>query len=62
MRKAWLGMVAILVVGGCAAAYAAATLAELRKKAETGDAEAQVQLGDKYAIGAETPRNLPEAV
>ncbi len=61
MRRSLVALIVLLAVGSCVLAFGE-TLAELKKKADAGDADAQVQLGNKLAIGGEVPRNLPEAV
>ncbi len=61
MRKAWVGIVMVLVMG-CYVWAAGEDLAQLRKKAEAGDVDAQVELGNKYALGVGgVSRNIPEA-
>ena len=57
-------ILAVLVVALGTSVYAQdeQTLAELRARAEAGDAEAQVDLGSMYANGESVPQNGDEAV
>ena len=44
------------------AALSSADIAEVRAKAEAGDAEAQVKLGDMYYFGRGVPKDYTQAV
>ena len=52
----------LLAFGLLASAVFAADLAETRKKAESGDADAQIALGLRYHKGEGVPKDLVEAV
>ena len=59
-----LGKIAAFVLVGMVLAFTSAfaqDLSELRRKAESGDADAQYNLGERYAKGVGVPQDIVEA-
>ncbi len=55
---AWLITLLLLLLAGCAGN----NLGQLQKSADSGNAQAQYELGFKYEAGIDAPRNLEQAI